>query len=108
LDSAVRTEAVEAELDAFIFRRSRQDRAEREREEMYEASVRRDRERRREENQAAWYDFEMHMSELHASLSEEHRAKAQALSGEEFGVVDADDAQDQGDPEDGGGLVGHA
>lgn len=79
MDAIQRTEAAEAELDTFIVRHGRQNQAEREREEMYEASIRRDRERRREENQAAWYDFEMHMSELHASLSEEHRTKAQAL-----------------------------
>jgi hypothetical protein len=73
LDAAERTEVVEAELDAFIARRSHQDRAEREREEMYEASVRRDRERRREENREAWRSYHLLLAGNHAALSEEHK-----------------------------------
>ncbi len=47
-----------------------------EREELWKNSERRQREKRREEHRLAWYSHEMHMCELHASLSEEHRVKA--------------------------------
>jgi hypothetical protein len=72
-------EKVEAELDRFIEKRARQAAELEHVEELWEESVRRDRERRREENREAWHGFHAHMQELHASLSEEHRAKAQAL-----------------------------
>lgn len=48
-------------------------------ERLWQESVRRYHARRREHNQAEWYAFEMYMSELHARLSREHEAKAQAL-----------------------------
>jgi hypothetical protein len=73
-------EAVEQQLDVFIERRAREARDQGRVEEMWAESVRRDRQRRRRENCAAWYAHEMHMSELHAALSEEHRAKAEALN----------------------------
>ncbi len=76
-------EKVEAELDSFIEKRARQAAELEHVEELWAVSERRHRERRQQENRAAWYGFEMHMSELHASLSEEHRSKAEALSGEE-------------------------
>ena len=72
-------EKVEAELDSFIEKRARQAAELEHVEELWAISVRRDRERRQQENQAAWYAFEVHMSELHASLSEEHRSKAEGL-----------------------------
>ena len=48
-------------------------------EEMWAASERREKERRKRENAAAWYAFHAHMHELHARLSAEHEAKALAL-----------------------------
>ena len=44
-----------------------------------------DRTRRREENRQEWRAFYLHMSTLHARLSEEHAAKASALSVEGAG-----------------------
>ncbi len=38
-----------------------------------------DRRRRREELRRAWVGFHRHMQELHASLSEAHRTKAESL-----------------------------
>ena len=72
-------ERVEAELDSFIEKRARE-RADANRiEQLWQESARRDRERRRAENREAWHGFHAHMQELHASLSEEHRSKAEAL-----------------------------
>lgn len=48
-------------------------------EEMWAASERRDRERRRRENRALWYEFHMRLSEAHARLSAEHEESALAL-----------------------------
>ena len=53
--------------------------SEREREDLWEGSVRRDRERRQRENRAAWYGFHESMSELHARISAEHAEKAEKL-----------------------------
>lgn len=50
---------------------------------MWAEADRGDREERRRENRAAWVAHEIHMGELHAALSEEHRAKAAELLGEE-------------------------
>jgi len=72
-------EKAEQQLDAFIERRPREAKDAEEVEEMWEESVRRDPERRREENRAAWHSFHRHMQELHATLSEEHRTKAEGL-----------------------------
>jgi hypothetical protein len=75
-------ERVEAELDKFIEKRAREKREANLIEEEWARTERQDRERRRRENCAAWVAYEMHLSELHASLREEHRAKAEALNGE--------------------------
>ncbi len=40
------------------------------------------RQRIRQENAAAWYEFEMLLAENHRKLSEEHEARALALLGE--------------------------
>ncbi len=42
-------------------------------------SVRLHHARQQETNRESWCDFHRHMERLHASLSEEHRAKAEAL-----------------------------
>ena len=75
-------EAVEKELDAFVERRSRdakkvgQDEA---LEAMWRAGERRERERRRRENRALWYEFHTRLAESHAAISREHEARALAL-----------------------------
>ncbi len=48
-------------------------------EEMWVASERRDKERRRRENRTLWYEFHMRLSEAHAQISEEHEAQALRL-----------------------------
>ncbi len=48
-------------------------------EEMWRASERRDRERRRRENGARWYAFHMSLADAHASLAGEHEANALEL-----------------------------
>ncbi len=45
----------------------------------WEESDSADRRRRREELRQEWRDFYLRLSELHASLSKENRAKAEAL-----------------------------
>ena len=53
--------------------------AEREREELYAESVRRDRRRKRWQNAALWYEFYSRLADSHARISEEFEAKARAL-----------------------------
>jgi hypothetical protein len=45
----------------------------------WEESDSADRRCRREEHREAWYGYHYHMRALHATLSEEHAAKAEAL-----------------------------
>ncbi len=47
--------------------------------EMWRASKRRERERRRRENGARWYAFHMGLADANASLAGEHEANASAL-----------------------------
>ncbi len=68
-----------AGLEALIDKRAKEGAAQREREAMWKASVRAHRERRREEYLAEWRGFHEHMATLHAALSEDHRARAEAL-----------------------------
>ncbi|MBA3474688.1 MAG: hypothetical protein H0T57_15955 [Rubrobacter sp.] len=75
----VAVERVESEIDKFVSKRAQEKRDANAIEELWTISERKDRERRRRENRAAWYAFEVHMSELHASLSKEHRSKAEGL-----------------------------
>jgi hypothetical protein len=82
LDAYLDVEAVEkaeAQIDAFITKRSREKADANKVAELWEESDRRDREKRRQENRQAWREYEMHMANLHASLSEEHREKAERL-----------------------------
>lgn len=46
---------------------------------MYRESSRQHLEKKRRATRAAWYAHHDHMSELHAALSKEHRAKAEQL-----------------------------
>ncbi len=73
-------EKAEAEIDLFIERRVREAGDAELVEALWAEGVRRDRERRRQENAAAWHSFHRHMQELHATLSREHGTKADALS----------------------------
>ncbi len=66
-------------IDALIERRVREKSNANELQEMYAESTRRDRERRRRENAAQWYEYEMLLAENHRQLSEEHEARALAL-----------------------------
>jgi hypothetical protein len=87
------------QLDALIDKRAKRNTAEREREEMYAQSVRRYHALRRKRNRDAWHEFHVSQAErierIAASLAAEHRSKAEALSGEEFGVVDAGNCLDE-------------
>lgn len=76
----------EAELDAFINRRARENtclpdrQAEQQHvEALWAESERRHTEKRRRENRAAWYKYHERMREWHARMSREHEAKALAL-----------------------------
>jgi hypothetical protein len=48
---------------------------------MWRESERTHREKRRRENRAAWYEFELLLADNHRQLSEEHAARARALLG---------------------------
>ncbi|MBA4116788.1 MAG: hypothetical protein H0X71_10235 [Rubrobacter sp.] len=80
-------EVVEAQLDAITERRAREFNDAERAEELWKESTRVHRERRRQENAEAWRAFHRHMQELHATLSEEHRTKAEGLLGAEPGAV---------------------
>lgn len=69
----------EAELDAFINRRARENTEQHHVEAVWAESERRHTEKVRKENRAAWYAYHMRMAEWHARMSEEHQAKALAL-----------------------------
>lgn len=53
--------------------------AEREREDPWKASVRRDRERRRREIRAAWFAFFSRMAENHARIAQDYERRAEEL-----------------------------
>ena len=74
-----RGEMVERELDVLIRRRADKSPDPDELEPGYAESVRRDRERRRRANRAAWFGFYSTVAENHARLSEEFGRKAEAL-----------------------------
>jgi hypothetical protein len=82
-------EAAEASLDQFIERRAREKADANRIEEGWAISERRHRERRRGANRQEWREYEMHMARLHASLSEEHRAKAERLIEREVEAMEA-------------------
>jgi hypothetical protein len=79
-------DTAERELTRMVERRSRDEEVDPdELEPGYIESTRRFNEARRRENSAAWYAYERRMAELHARLSEEHAAKAEALCEEDLG-----------------------
>lgn len=73
------TERVEAELDRIIEKRAREARDAAAVEELWKQSEREHRGRRRRENRAAWYEFEMLLVHNHRKLSEDHEKRARAL-----------------------------
>ncbi len=75
-------ERVEAELERFIEKRSRDRTKENALEEAWVASERRHLEKRREANRLDWLAYHTHLAANHASLSERHLEKAEALAGE--------------------------
>ena len=79
-------ERVEAEIDNFILKRARE-RADAPRiEEAWAESERAHREKRRQKNREAWYEFHLSQAEAvertAASIAAEHRARAEALAEE--------------------------
>jgi hypothetical protein len=72
-------EAVEASLDAFINSRSKAKEKANAEEELWRASERRVREKRRRSNRQAWIDHYGHMNVLHRSLAAEHADKRSRL-----------------------------
>jgi hypothetical protein len=77
-----RGEMVEAELDAFIERRSRKGETDPdEREDLWAESVARFHERSEAEMRNRWVDFHQNMHRLHSTLAAEHEAKAEKLLG---------------------------
>ncbi len=75
-------ERVEGELDRITERRSASQEEANRVEERWAASEKLGRDRRRDAHRREWCAFHRHMEALHASLCEEHRAKAARLSGE--------------------------
>ena len=71
----------EAGIDALIERRTVSDASgkQQELEDLWAVSEQRDRERRRRENRALWYEFHMRLHETHARNSKEHEVKALTL-----------------------------
>ncbi len=57
--------------------------AEREREDLWEASVRRDKEIRRRENRAAWFAFFSRMAQAHAGIAKDYERRAEELCSDE-------------------------
>jgi hypothetical protein len=75
-------ERLEASLDQFIERRARDREEANVEEEAWKESTRRVNEKRRRANRQAWREYERHLERVHMDLALEHRAKADALSGE--------------------------
>ncbi len=75
--NAVDIERADREIDRFIERRHQETNGEqRHIEAVWKASTRRERDKRRRENAAAWYGHHEHMRALHSSLAAEHEARA--------------------------------
>lgn len=72
-------ERAEAELDAFIERRSNKGKDPDEREELWKESVRRFNARRREANRLAWCDYFERLAASLRSRAEEYDQRAQTL-----------------------------
>ncbi len=72
----IAVERAETELNSFIEKRAQTSKAEREREELWKASIRKYRERHRRAFTWEWYRHYAHLSRLHSELAEENGAKA--------------------------------
>jgi hypothetical protein len=75
-------ERVERDLDAFISKRDterRQSEGERQREELWQESVRRYNGRQEQDHRLAWYEYEMRLYRIHSGLASEHLARAEKL-----------------------------
>ncbi len=82
MDTYAKGEQVEPELDAFTARRDkerRQTQGERDREELWQQSVRRYHERQQADHRAAWHEYEMRLYRIHSGLAAEHLASAENL-----------------------------
>ncbi len=75
-------ERVEAELDAFINKRSKAKAKANAEEEAWKESTRRVNEKRRRANRWAWIDHHGHMHSLHLALASEHADKRSRLMAE--------------------------
>lgn len=78
VDVEQRVEATEKELDAFIERRSRTKDPEEEHE-LWKASEQAHRERRRQENRAAWCDYFGRLADVMRTRAEDYDRRAAAL-----------------------------
>ncbi len=83
----VALEKAEQQIDQFIAKRERERVDADKVEELWAEQERRHRERRREQNREAWRVHHAHMQALHAGLSEEHKAKADALGEQEIKAI---------------------
>ncbi len=77
-----KAERVEAELDAFVLKRSASQEKANKLEEAWAASERRVRAKRREQNRQAWLDFYERMNRLHLGLAAEHADRRSRLLAE--------------------------
>jgi hypothetical protein len=87
LFNAVDIERADREIDRFIERRHQETNGkangeQRHIEAVWKESTRRERDKRRRENAAAWYGHHAHMRDLHSSLAAEHEARALELLGQ--------------------------
>jgi hypothetical protein len=95
-------ERVEAELDNFISKRSREREEAHRVEAAWAESARRHRARRRERNRQEWLAFYEHMNRLHLGLAAEHADRRSRLLAEcEYETDEAPDPDDVGE----GGLT---
>ncbi len=86
IDDVEAAERVEAELDAFVLKRSREREEANAVEAAWAESERRVREKRRQANRKAWIDYFGHMNRLYLSLAADHadrRSRLMAESGYE-------------------------
>jgi hypothetical protein len=65
LQELVEVERVEAELDGFIEKRAREARDQERTDELWPASVWRDRKKRRQQNAQAWFEYHDHIIRSH-------------------------------------------
>ncbi len=80
---SVDVERASDQIDILIERRHLRANTEQQNiEDLWKASTRRERDKRRRENAAAWYGHHEHMRDLHSSLAAEHEARARALLGQ--------------------------